>query len=365
MKIRRDKISIYDRSDLIIIREEYPQHTFYYINLNLRPGGNAHQAFKNLSAYIESNGLEVLIGFAFGPDNHFFNGSANSLASLIFLKHDISSAYKCQLICTESSEVRLIQENEKCLVKAVDHFGSSLVFISNILSDESDSCYTQAYSSFKSLGKILKDSRISYNNLVRTWLYLQNILNWYDDLNKARTDFYMEENIFNGFIPASTGVGLSNIYGRCLSISAFALLENEGNSLIRLINSPMQCDATNYKSSFSRAVEITHKTSKRLIISGTASIGSKGETLYKGSIEKQIEHTMEVVSSIMFNEKYEWENVVRAIAYFLDPVDEKYFSEYCLRNHIDDSCILTVGGTICRGDLLFEIELDAVKALHS
>lgn len=364
MKISREKISIHDRSDLTIVREEYPQHAFFYINFNVWPEGNIYQAVKNLSSYIEHNGLEVLLGFAFGSENPVLDGLPDNLEDLIFLKHDVSRGCQFQLICTDSNKVRLIQNDEKCLVKAVDHFGSSLVFISNILPGESDDCYLQAYSSFKSLGKIIKDNRTSLNNLARTWLYIYNILDWYDDLNRARNDFYTEENIFNGFIPASTGIGMGNIHGKCLSISAFAISENEGNSLIRIVDSPMQCDATNYKSSFSRAVEISHKTSKRLIISGTASIDSKGKTIFKGNIKKQVEHTMEVVKSIMLNENYGWNNVVRAIAYFLDPQDEKHFYDYCLKNYIDNSFILTVGGTICRDDLLFEIELDAVKPLQ-
>ncbi|HDZ40077.1 MAG TPA: hypothetical protein ENH59_00115 [Bacteroidetes bacterium] len=318
---------------------------------------------KNLSAYLVNNGLQVLIGFAFGFRSPVINDSSNELVCLIFLKHSVSSGYQIQLICTDSRNVKTIRNPGNAIIKTVNHYDCLLFFISNIQYDQLDDCYSQAYSAFKILGKILKDNTISYNNLARTWLYLHNILAWYSDLNRARTDFYTEENIFGGLIPASTGIGLDNIEDKCLSVNAFALKAKDEKGKVRMVDSPMQCDAINYKSSFSRAVEIIFKTSKKLIISGTASINDKGKTLYKNSVVNQIEHTMDVVKAILVNEKYDWDNIVRAITYFPDTQHIKHFKDYCIDRGIDTSYILSVGGTVCRDDLLFEIELDAVKPL--
>lgn len=364
MKINRDTISIYDKTDLISVREQYPDHSFFYINFNISPEADISQAIHKLSIYLDQEGLEILTGFAFGLENYTFNGKLNKLSVLVLLQHNYISGCRIQLICTDSKMVEVINNNACPIVKTLNHYGTSLFFISNIYYEKSDDCYKEAYYTFKTLGKTLKDIGLCCNSLVRTWLFLNEILNWYGTLNRARTDFYGEENILDDLIPASTGIGLSNTRGNSLLINAIAVHNIKNKHNIRIVNSPMQCDATDYKSSFSRAVELSLKTSKRLIISGTASIGSNGETLHKGSIINQIEHTMEVVQSILVNEKYVWDNVVRAIAYFLYPEDEQYFIDYCLRNNIDSAGILCVGGTICRDDLLFEIELDAVKALH-
>ena len=364
MKISKDTISIYDNSDLISIREQYPEHSFFYLNFSISHERDFSQAIKELSSFLDQNGLEILTGFAFGLESFAFNGQLNKLSDLVLLQHDYTSGCRIQLICTDSNKVEVINNTVYANVKKVDHYGSILIFISNIHYEESDDRYKQAYSTFKSLGKILKNTELCCNNLVRTWLFLDDILAWYDTLNRARTTYYKEEKILDDLIPASTGIGLNNSHGKCILINALALHSLKGKNIIRMVNSPKQCDATAYKSSFSRAVELSLKTSKRLIISGTASIGGSGETMHKGSIKNQIEHTMEVVQSILINENYDWNNVVRAIAYFLYPDDEQYLGDYCQRNNIDSSGILCVGGTICRDDLLFEIELDAVKTLQ-
>ncbi|MEA1887560.1 MAG: hypothetical protein U9N72_10175 [Bacteroidota bacterium] len=367
MKINRKKFLSAKKSDLIIVEEEYPDHSFFYINLNVKPDDDSCQATNDLSSYLEDNYLEVLIGFAFGFDvdvgTNLINDSFNKLDNLILLQDSASTGSQIQLICADGREVKSLNAPTHTTVKMFNHYGSELYYISNIRPNKSDNCYMETFSSFKSLGKILNDNYVSYNNLVRTWLYIHNILDWYDILNKARTDFFTGENIFEGLIPSSTGIGLSNIYKKCLSLSAFALKPKDEKEMVQMVDSPMQCDAINYKSSFSRAVEISLQTSKRLIISGTASIGSTGETLYKESVVKQIEHTMEVVKSILRSKKYNWDDIVRAIAYFPDPGHVKHFKDYCLSKEIDPSYFLSVGGTVCRDDLMFEIEIDAVKPL--
>ncbi|MGM0665795.1 MAG: Rid family hydrolase [Bacteroidota bacterium] len=318
---------------------------------------------KNLSAYLTNNVLQVLIGFAFGFEAPIIDQLSDEPGGIIFLRHNVSSGCHIQLICTDSRDVKSIRNKDSASIKTVSHYDSLLYFISNIQSDHLNDCYSQAYSSFKILGKILKEYAVNYSNLARTWLYLHDILSWYSDLNRARNDFFIEEKILDGLIPASTGIGLDNVEGKCLLISAFALKAKDGKEKVRIIDSPMQGDAIKYKSSFSRAVEISFKTSKRLIISGTASIDGKGKTLYENSVVDQIEHSMVVVEAILVNEQYHWDNIVRAIAYFPDTQHIKHFRDYCMSRGIDTSCVLTVGGTVCRDDLLFEIELDAVKSL--
>jgi len=364
MRISREKTSISDNSQLIKIKEEYPDHSFFYINFHIAKSSDVYSALKKLSAYLEDHQLEVLLAFGFGFKSHFNKGELEKMIPLILLYHNYSKGHHVQLICTDSKHVKLREYSGDTCVKSLDNYGSELYFISNVTSNEQGDYYRKAYSTFMALKRILEKNDISYSGLARTWLYIDNILDWYDELNHARTNFYNEENIFDGFIPASTGIGLSNLNGKSLSISAYALREGKDDCIIRMIESPLQCPATDYKSSFSRAVEISFNTSKRLIISGTASINSRGETLHKDSIEKQIEHTMEVVKSIMINEQYGWDNVVRSIAYFPATKVEKYFINYCMLNNIDSSYIMAVNGTVCRDDLLFEIELDAVKPVQ-
>jgi len=363
MKISRDINSVFDKNDLTTVREEYPEHSFFYINYTIHPDNDIHLAIKSLSVYLSDAGLQVLIGFAFDFEPGAIDELSCEHPGIIFLNHNASTVYRMQLICNESRSVKSVRIQDSAIINTVSHYDCLLFFISSIQPSELGDCYSQAYSSFRTLGRIMKDYAISYNNLARTWLYLRNILNWYDDFNRARTEFFIEENILEGLIPASTGIGIDNIDNKCLSVSAFAIRPEDGEGKVRMIESPMQDEAIKYRSSFSRAVEISFKTSKRLFISGTASINEEGKTLYYNSVADQIEHTMKVVEAILVREQYHWENVVRAIAYFPDIENVRYFDDCCTARGIETSHILIVGGTVCRDDLLFEIELDAVKSL--
>ncbi len=362
MLINREILCDTGNIRLTVIREEYSQHAFFYVNLHIAQHDELELAMNYLSDYLKNNKLEILMAFCFGSSKISDWLKPDNLAPLSVLYHSYVSPTSFQLICSDSKDVVLRKTIGDLCVKSLDHFGTELYFVNNLVSYDDTANYRQAYSVFQSLKSIVTEYEISFNGLSRTWLYLPDILEWYNELNCIRTQFFSENNIFAGIIPASTGIGLRNTSAKSLLINAFLLKTGDYNNLIRMVDSPLQCSATDYKSSFSRAVEISHKTSKKLIISGTASIDSEGQTVHYDNVKMQINQTMEVVSSIMSKEEYGWESMVRAIAYFRDPGHVKHFIEYCRANQIDSSYILIAIGTICRDDLLFEIEIDAVKS---
>jgi enamine deaminase RidA (YjgF/YER057c/UK114 family) len=97
-----------------------------------------------------------------------------------------------------------------------------------------------------------------------------------------------------------------------------------------------------------------------LIVSGTASITPRGETANVGSISKQIELTMKVVKGILHARHMSWENVTRGIVYFKNKTDMNSFENFCSDNNIPELPFSIINADICRNDLLFEIEVDAV-----
>jgi len=364
MEISRYRVPIADNIYMWAVREEYPEHSLFYLNLDITPNKDLKRLPGHISAYMQKQKLDLLSGFIFGPDGAYEYQWPEILSDMIFLKHKNSSGCQIQLICTDSKEVRSKEYNEKTKVRTLDHQGLKLTFIGNISPYESGTRYSQAYSSFKLLAEIIRDQNIGLNGLARTWLFLESILEWYNTLNKVRNEFFAEEGINNALVPASTGIGLGNIHSRCILINALCIGSEAKGDLIRTVESPLQCSATDYRSSFSRAVEIKHHSSRRLLVSGTASISEEGNTLHKNKFIQQVDHTLKVVRAMLGEENYEWNDIVRSIAYFRYPEDIKLFKEFCLENDIDSTYILPVAGTICRDDLLFEIELDAVKSIN-
>jgi len=221
----------------------------------------------------------------------------------------------------------------------------------------------QAQATLEKIEAALGTVGMDFCDVVRTWFYINDILSWYTEFNIVRTRFFGERGVFDCLVPASTGVGVANPAGAAIVAEVFAIkAKNSHNVGISAVESPLQCPAVDYKSSFSRAVEVVLPDHRRLYISGTASIGADGRTAHVGNVQKQIALTMEVAEAILRSRGMEWADTSRAIAYFKYIEDAPLLDEFCRRNNLHHMPIAVAHGDICREDLLFEIELDAVLA---
>jgi len=228
--------------------------------------------------------------------------------------------------------------------------------------DKSASCEAQTLEVFEAISESLKGAGFKFNEIIRTWFYLSRLLNWYKEFNAVRTAFFSQEGVFEKMVPASTGIGAANASGASLACNVLAVQPKSDKIKIAAVDSPMQSSALNYKSSFSRAVELSCPTHRCLFISGSASIDKEGRTVHLGDTEKQIGLTMEVVGALLRSRGMGWADVSRSIAYFTRMDDRKFFTDYCTQNKLPKFPVAMVHTDICRADLLFELEADAIVA---
>ena len=234
-------------------------------------------------------------------------------------------------------------------------------YMLNILPDERiQDPFSQTKNVFEKAHKILQSLGSGFPDTIRTWLFANDILSWYDHLNEARNQFFEYQNIYNQLVPASTGVGVPNPYGRAVAVQLLALRPKGKAVGAQSINSPLQCPALSYKSSFSRAVKIDLPDFARLYISGTASIDRDGKTVFLDDTPAQIDWTMRVIKAVLDQAAMDWSDVVTSIAYFKHRRDFSLFDDYC-RKHSLKLPHIKVQADVCREDLLFEMELEAVK----
>ncbi len=210
--------------------------------------------------------------------------------------------------------------------------------------------------------KSLDMAGMDFSNVMRTWFYLDNLLAWYDDFNAVRTKFFRERSVFEGIVPASTGIGAGNSVGVALVADVHAIQVKGGGVKLEAVGSPLQCPAVEYGSSFSRAVEISYPDHRRLYISGTASIDADGNSVNIGDTRRQIILTMDVIEGILESRRMGWGDVARAVAYFADITDAPLLSSYCRDAGIQHFPVSISHADICRDDLLFEMEVDALSA---
>ncbi len=217
----------------------------------------------------------------------------------------------------------------------------------------------QARRTFEMMENILKQNGMSFDNVVRTWLYLYHILEWYDELNAVRNQFYRERNVFGRLVPASTGIGSANAANSAIIADAYAIVPLNPDVKISALPSPLQCPALDYGSSFSRAVEIDTPDHREITVSGTASIEPGGKTVHLDDIKGQVQLTMDVVEAILLSRGMKWQDVARGIAYVKRASYAAAFYDFCAKNKLQMPFV-TTENDVCRDDLLFEIELEAV-----
>ena len=215
----------------------------------------------------------------------------------------------------------------------------------------------QARKNFETAAAILRDAKTDMRSVVRTWLWLGDILAWYGDFNRVRTTFFHEQGLLNchpgkALLPASTGIGLKPAGTALCGLDLIAAVGKEGLTEY-LQAAGHQRSAFHYGSAFSRAATTQMPAGKTVFVSGTAAIDPSGKTAFVGDAEGQIRSTVENVRAVLADGKCADSEVVHALAYCKTPEVEKVWQK--LAADVPWPCI-TVLGDICRDDLLFEIE---------
>jgi enamine deaminase RidA (YjgF/YER057c/UK114 family) len=260
--------------------------------------------------------------------------------------------------------VRRVKLADRVVGSAWSDANADYCFLAGVLpADFVASRGAQTHSCFEQIEAALQKVGMDFSHVARTWFYLDKLLDWYGEFNVARTQFFQSRGVFDRLIPASTGIGAKNPFGAVLVAGALAVRPKHNRVRIQEIISPLQCPATEYRSSFSRAVEMTFPDHRTLMISGTASIAPVGRTVFANSTVKQIHLTLDVVEAILKSRGMDWQNTTRAVAYFHDIRALPIFEDCCRERGIPPLPLAPAHATVCRADLWFEIELDAMALM--
>ena len=119
-------------------------------------------------------------------------------------------------------------------------------------------------------------------------------------------------------------------------------------------------------SSFSRGMRIDLNGLVILLISGTASINERGETVHTGDLRAQTRRTFDNITKLLESEGVTWKDIVRTTCYLRD-IERDYaaFNEErtaFYREQALDPLPASTGiqAILCRPDLLVEIEAIAM-----
>jgi enamine deaminase RidA (YjgF/YER057c/UK114 family) len=180
------------------------------------------------------------------------------------------------------------------------------------------SVHARALDAFEEMNSRLEGAGFRFAQVVRTWLYLGDIVGpdgdrqRYQELNRARADFFEDVPFRDGpvrtsracreFFPASTGIGAN---GRDVVMSCIALFSERDDLSITPLENPNQTSAFHYDAvyspespRFSRATAVVGEESATLFVSGTASI-THSESCHPGDVERQTHQTLDNIAALI------------------------------------------------------------------
>ncbi|OHE89072.1 MAG: hypothetical protein A3G75_10760, partial [Verrucomicrobia bacterium RIFCSPLOWO2_12_FULL_64_8] len=201
----------------------------------------------------------------------------------------------------------------------------------------------------------------SYSSVVRTWIYIRRLLDWYAKFNQVRSRIYGQKDFFGQAddvaFPASTGIQCGDGDAECvMDVLVLDAVETGSVRPMPLLTSSYQGRAFSYGSAFSRAMVLGTDRGQTIHISGTASVNGAGESVYRDDREMQSLRTLLSVSALLKNQGAALDNICSATLFCKDKETyEAYLSVTRLLGIPSFPTIFVLAG-VCRHDLLIEME---------
>jgi enamine deaminase RidA (YjgF/YER057c/UK114 family) len=215
--------------------------------------------------------------------------------------------------------------------------------------------------------RILQQQGASYHDVIRTWFYLDDIPRWYDEFNKVRNAKYRSFGMMPGpgnehlLLPASTGIRGSNTRGSAGVLELFAAVGTKiSRPAIKQLSNAGQKDAFCYGSAFSRGALVCENDVSLFQLSGTAAIDEEGKSLYPDDIRSQIDCTFDKVEALLGQTGGRLSDICAATVFVKRPEYVSIFREMATARGLDHFPAVCVVTDICRKELLFEIDAEAV-----
>ena len=269
--------------------------------------------------------------------------------------HAVSSNTKAEVVNLEGTPCGRIFHTPEC----------TYLTLSSVSAPQSQQATEQARACLEKAESTLRQLGTDFLSVARTWVWLKNILSWYDDFNHVRTRFFTERGLIGQgtrqSMPASTGIDLGTADGSKCAMDLVAVVEPKGATQYLRAVGKQQC-ALEYGSAFSRASRTVTPAGQTVFVSGTASIDASGATININDAPGQINTTIKNVRAVLKDTGLTDEDVVQVVAYCKTTEVEKIFNT--LKGNFPWPWV-TVICDICRPELLFEIEATAMPAKNT
>lgn len=207
--------------------------------------------------------------------------------------------------------------------------------------------------------RILEQEDLTFKDVIRTWIYVDEMERDYSDLNRVRTAFFKRVGVER--MPASTGIQ-GNVYpcDRGGSMDLYAL-RTERPVEVKVMHAPTLNEAWSYGSAFARGMTVTFEDRTVAYVSGTASIDTEGNVVHIGDIEGQVRRMLLNVEELLQGSDAQLSDIAWATTYLKHAEDYETFKRVLGEKDFPLDIPHTIcNADVCRPDWLVEIEVMAI-----
>jgi enamine deaminase RidA (YjgF/YER057c/UK114 family) len=262
---------------------------------------------------------------------------------------DIWCTPACECEACSRSSARLVHVGDQAHLHAGDICGCG------------ENAFEEAYAMFCRAEDLLREAGMSFDDVVRTWIYLRHMDRDYAEFNRARREFFRSRSI--DMKPASTAVGgvpCAHAHDFFMRLHA---VKSQGQLDVEVMSAPTLNEAWVYGSDFSRGLKIVEANKIALYVSGTASVDEAGRTVHVGDVEAQAERMLVNISALLAAHGASFQNLVSAVTYLKNPSDAPLLRALFHEHGFEGFPFTLVEAPICRPELLCETEAVAVLRL--
>jgi len=248
--------------------------------------------------------------------------------------------------------------------------GRTYAALSGLVDPTAGDAARQAGRVYEAAEAVLARAGADLRSVVRTWVWLGDILDWYDAFNAVRNGFFRRRGLTGAgaerapHLPASTGIGVRPLPapgrdGRpACALDVLAVVGEDGAAEF-LPAAGRQQSPWAYGSAFSRAAVAETPGGRTVWVSGTAAIDADGASCRVGDPHGQIEMTLANVRAVLAAAGCRDADVVQAVAYCKTP---DVLALWRADDAGADWPCASVLSDVCRPELLFEVEATACVA---
>lgn len=245
----------------------------------------------------------------------------------------------------------------------VEHGGSRYVYLSDLRYPGCTDRVEAVRYMYGRAEQYLAAAGCRFRDVVRAWIFLADILDWYGEFNRLRTEAFRRFGLVTDagaeWLPASTGIEARPPDDSPCSMDLVAICGSGHQAL--MLKSSAQGEAFDYGSAFSRAVAVVEEAGETVYVSGTAAVGCEGQSVGVGDLHQQVLHTLDSVEALIAPRGFSLQDFSNATVFLKRGCDVETVRQVFTTRAPRLLKGLFVRADICRPELLFEIDGLAVK----